>query len=129
MVCRNESILIPDSNQRPMLRAGDQLDLGFEHRHASALGPHQRASHIESLGQQVVEVVARDTARNLRKPGPYLIGILFADRAQRGVNLGRPPALAKDAIKIVTGRRANSHLRSVVQQNPQLFDIVDRFAA
>jgi len=38
-------------------------------------------------------------------------------------DLGRPPALLNP------GGWTNSHLRSVVKQNAQLFDIVDRLAA
>ncbi len=100
MVGRDKSILIPNSDQRPMLRAGDQLYLGFEHRHAGAFCPDQRASHIESLRQQLIEVVARDTPGNLRKSCPYQIRILVADRAQRGVDLGAAAALLEGCDRI-----------------------------
>ena len=49
MVGRDKSIAISNSHQHPMLRAGDQLYFGFEHHHASALCPHQRARQVESL--------------------------------------------------------------------------------
>jgi hypothetical protein len=39
MVGRDKGIPIPNSHQRPMLWAGDQLYLGFEHRHAGAFRP------------------------------------------------------------------------------------------
>src|SRR5271154_3234560 len=51
VVCSDKSIVISNSDQGAMLRAGDELYLGFEHRHAGAFRPDQCTSHIESLRQ------------------------------------------------------------------------------
>ena len=49
VIGRDKSVAITDSDQRPMLRAGDELHLGFEHGHAGALRSHQCTSQVESF--------------------------------------------------------------------------------
>ena len=55
-----------EDRQRAHGRGLDEPDRGLQHRDARALGADERAGHVEPvLGQQLVEVVARDPAGEL----------------------------------------------------------------
>src|SRR5580693_5861604 len=79
--------------------------------------------------QQFIQVIARDAPRNLRKSCSYLCGVLVSDRPQLGVNLAATSDLFRDSIKLAIRRCTDSHLRAVIQQNPELLDVVDSLAA
>ena len=46
------------------------------------------------------------------------VGIPIANRSQRRVDLAAAPALADDRVELGFGRRADSQLGAVVQQDP-----------
>ena len=84
---------IAESQQRSVLRTLDQPQLGFQHRDAGAFAAHQRARHVEAtLGQQLIEVVARNAPGNFRITRADQLAVLIANRCQPGVNLALAPA-------------------------------------
>ena len=108
----------------------NQAQLGFEDDGAGAFRPDERPGDVETvLGQQLVEVVARDPARDLRKPVADLTAridresIAAPRRSRRG---GRPAAMMD--VELCLRRRADGQLGAVVEQNPQLVDVVDGLA-
>jgi hypothetical protein len=79
-----------------------------------------------ALGQQLVEVVAGYAPRNPRKPGPDLVGVPVADLPEIRVDLAAASALSRDGIELAIACGAHRQLGAVVQQDPELLDVVDR---
>ncbi len=124
------SIRKAERDQSPMLRAWLQLTRGLQNRNARTLRADQRARYMEAvLGQKLVEIVAGDTPRNIREAFPYQGGIAIAQPLQAGVDLPSAATLRQDRGKLRLAGLADRHAGSVVQQNVQRFDIVDRLAA
>ena len=112
-----------------MLRAGDQPELRLEDDRAGALAADEGAREIESmLGQQFVQVVAGHTARNAREARPNLVRVAIAHGAKRRIDLAAASAAAHDGVELRVGRRSDGQQRPVVEQDLQLFDVVDRLA-
>ena len=91
MVAGGRRVLVPEHEQRADRRAVHQLDRRLEDRDARALGPGQRRGDVEAaLGQQLVEVVARDSPRDLRVALADAVAVALgerrgaAERAARG---------------------------------------------
>ena len=70
VVGRRKGVGIAEADQRAVLRAVDQRHLGLEHDGAGAFAcpTSARATLKPVLGQQLVEVVARDPPRDRGKP-------------------------------------------------------------
>ena len=69
MIGGRKRVRVAETDERPVLRAVDQRSLRLEHDRAGAFGADERARHVEAvLGQQLVEVVAGDPARDVREP-------------------------------------------------------------
>ena len=101
MIGRGKSVAVAEADQRAVLRALDQPQLGFEHDHARALCADQRARHVESVfRQQLIEVVAGDAPGNFRELRADQAGVLIANVAQLGIDLAAPPALRDDGIAV-----------------------------
>ena len=109
-----------------MLRARDQLRSGLEHRDAGAFRADERARHVESVfGKELIEVVTRHTSRDIGKPRANQRRVAIADRAQARIDLSAASALADDRVQFGVGGGADAQLRAVIQQDPQLVDVVD----
>ena len=115
---------VPQHQQHPCRRALDQPYGRLEHRHAGALGADQRAGDVEAmLGEQRVQVVARNPAWDVRKAFADPVGVPVAEVAEAGVD-GAPAApLRHDAVQVGVRRRADGHARAVVRQDVERHDV------
>ena len=69
-----------DDEQHSRRRTLDQSASRFEHRDASAFGADQRARHVKAVfGEQVVEVVSGNAARNVRELAAHLLAVAVGD--------------------------------------------------
>ena len=126
VVARAVDVGIAEHQQRLDGRAVDQVQAGLQDRDAGPLGARQRPGDVEAvLGQQVVEVVARDPARQvLGVAAADLVGVAVAERLEPGVDLALASAPADDPLQLLLGRGADGHPRAVVEQDVQLVDLV-----
>ena len=97
MVARAVDVGIAEHQDRLDGRAVDQVEARLQDRDARPLGARQRPGDVEALlGQQVVEVVARDPARQvLGVAAADLVGVAVAEVLEPGVDLALAPALAR----------------------------------
>ena len=78
-----ELVRVADGEERDARRLRDQLERRLEDRHARRLRADERARDLEPLlREQLVEVVARDAARDLRIAGADLVRVRVGERAQ-----------------------------------------------
>ena len=117
---------ISDDQQHALRRAFDQAASGFENRDAGAFGPDQGAGDVESiLGQEIVQVVAGDAARNFGKTLADEIAVGSGDTLQSGVDFAAVAApSSQDATEFFVGCRANLHAEAVVGEDFQSLDVV-----
>ena len=96
MVSRRVDVGVAEHQHRLDRGAVDQVQAGLEHGHARSLGARQGPRDVEAaLGQQVVEVVARDPARQvLGVAAADLVGVPVAQVAQLRIDLAlaSPPS-------------------------------------
>ena len=112
------------------MRTVDQRKLRLEDDDAGAFRPYQSPRHIESpLRKQFVEVVTGNPPRNTWEFRAYQVAILIPNYAQLVVNLAATPPLLKNKIEIALLAWPDGKLRAVVEQNVQLFNIVDGLPA
>lgn len=117
----------PEHDERPCRRGLHQAHGGAEDRRARALGADQRAGEVEAvLGEELVEVVAADPARQLGRIGPDEVLGLVAEGFQLAVD---PPFGAGTPTGLVeVGGRADVHPRPVGEQDVEGVDVVDGLA-
>src|SRR4029077_2603514 len=81
------------------------------------------------LGQQVVEVISGNAPGDFREAGSDQDRVLVSNLAERVVNPSAPSALRDNSFQLALARCAHGHLRTVVEQNPKLFHVVDSLSA
>src|ERR1035438_3691661 len=86
-------------------------------------------SSVSRFRQKLVEVVSGDTAGDAGKLCPDQIAVAAANRAHLGIDFPLSGAWLGEMIQILLAGGADRHDGPVVEQNSQLFDVVDRFAA
>ncbi len=97
---------------------------------AGAFGADQRAGDVEAvLGQQLVEVVAGDAARNARKFFADEVGVAVAQAGQAGIDLADAAAGANGGVELGGAGAAHRHARAVVENDVERFDVVGDLAA
>ncbi len=68
VIGRRKRVRIAEADEHAVLRAVDEPQRRAEHDRARAFGADERPGDMEAvLGKKLIEVVARDAARNLRK--------------------------------------------------------------
>src|SRR5271163_2752536 len=96
-----------NNNQRSRRRTLHETAGRFKNGDARAFGADQSPGHIKAvLGEQVVKVVSRNSARNIRKLTAHLITAALGDRLQAGVDFGAASTFANVAIEIFCASRA-----------------------
>ena len=81
---------VPEDQQRAARRLVDRWTVRLEDRRARALAADQGAGDVEAvLGQQLVEVEARDAPRDLRVALADEVGVAVTQVAQPTVDLAR----------------------------------------
>ena len=116
---------IGDDEQHAFRRAFDQAAGRFENRDAGAFGADKGAGHVESvLGQEKIQVVAGDAARNFGKTLADEIAVGSGDTLQSRVDFSAVAARFADATELFVGCRANLHAEAVVGEDFQSLDVV-----
>ena len=111
-------------------RAGGQVESGGKHVDASAFRSNQRAGYVEAaLGQQLVQVVTGDAARNAGEPFADQHRVVVANAPEAGVDLALAAAAANDGIELLVAGAAHGHARAVVEHNVERFHVVHNLAA
>ena len=80
------------------------------------------------FGEQVVEVVSGDAARNIRKLAAHLLAIAVGERLEAGVDFGAASAFANEAVEVIGAGCADVHALPAVGKDFQRLDIVVRLA-
>src|SRR4029453_10021574 len=130
MIGGGKRVAVAKRNESPMLRARDQLQLGFEHNRAGPLGPDKRPGNVEaSLREELVEVVAGDSPGNVRIALAYLRRVSISNPPQPVVDFAAASPRVDDRVELAVVRSADGQLGAVVKQDAELFDVVDRLAS
>jgi hypothetical protein len=121
-----ERVGVSQSNEGPVLRAGNQPNPGVEHDRARALGAHKRPRHVEPvLGQQLLEVVAGHPSGTIGESRADQIRVAIANCPQRRVQISTAAALTDDRVEFGVAGGPHGQLGSVVQQHAKALDVVD----
>ncbi len=121
---------IGDDQQHAFGRAFDQPARGFENRDAGTFGADEGAGNVESiLGQEEVQVVAGDAARNVGKALADKIGVGGGDGLQFVIDFGAPAAGRTDAFEFRARRGPDLHVYAVIGEDFERFDVVVGFAS
>ena len=114
-----------DDEQHPRRWTLDQAAGSFEDRDASTLGPDQRAGHMEAVfGEQVVEVVSGNAARNIGKLAANLLAIAVGEGFEAGVDLGAAATFAQEAVEVFVAGGADMQALAVIGENLKRLDVV-----
>src|ERR1019366_7540707 len=99
----------PSDNEQHARRGTlDEAAGGFENGDASAFGADQRARHVKAaFGEQVVEVVSGNAARNVGKLAADLLAVAVGEGLEAGVDFGAASTFANEAVEIVGAGRAH----------------------
>jgi hypothetical protein len=108
VVAGRRHIGVGEQDRDPLLRAVDQPHLRPEDGAQRPLAADEGAGDVEALlGQEVVEVVARDPARDLGVALADQVGVAVTEVAEPRVDLAAAPALGHDALELFFARRTN----------------------
>ena len=122
-------VAVTQHQQHALLRTAHEADFRLQREHARAFAAHQRARHVEAVfRQQLIEVIARHAALDLRKTRAYQFRVSVAQRLQSGVDFAAPAAAQDDLREFGIGGRADPHAHAVVRQDFQRLDVLDRLA-
>ena len=125
VVGRVVDVGIAQHQQRARRGGVDQLERRLEHGHAGALAAHQRPADVKApLGQQLVEVVARDPSRDVGIAAAHEVGVAVAQIAQRRVDLSPPPARGHDGLELLLARGPDPQAKAVVGEHLELVHVV-----
>jgi hypothetical protein len=115
----------PEDEDDALIGVRDQLDLRREDDGARAFRPHQRARDVEAVvGEQLLERVPRDAARDVGEAFADLARVAIADRAQAAVDLADAIGTPAQLVELVVGRRPDAHPDAVVGQDVELEDVL-----
>src|ERR1700674_3764355 len=118
-----------DDDEHPRRRTLDQATGGFENRNASSFGADQRARHVKAIfGEQVVEVVSGNAARNVGKVAADLLAETVCNGLEPGVDFGAAAPFANEAVEVVRAGRADVHSLAAVSEDLKRLDVVIRLA-
>ena len=119
-------VLVPEHQQRAVLRARDQLAHRLQHQPTGGLGADECSRQVEpSVGQQPVKVVARDPPWDLGVALADQLGVAVAQVPQSRVDLPHPTARSDRALELLVRHRAGQrHPRAVVEHHLQRLDVV-----
>ena len=130
LVGRREDGGVSDQEQDAVLWAVNEAGLRAQDRNAGALGADEGAGDVEAVfGEQVVEVVAADAARDVRVVLANEAGVGVAEVAELGVDLALAAAGLDDGFEFALGGSADGHAGAVVEEDVEFFDVFAGFAA
>src|SRR5581483_3538358 len=118
-------VRIGNRQQHALLRTFDQSARRFEDGNAGTFASHQDARNIESVfWEQVIQVVPRDTARNIRITASHQLSIFLANRLQTRVDLSPAPTRSNDLLQFGVAGFPYPHPFAVISHDFQRFDVL-----
>ena len=116
---------VAEHQRRPGRRTVDEAKRRLEHGHAGSLRAYERARHVEPvLGQELVQVVARDPARDVGITLADQVAVAVADRAKAGVDLAAPAAFGDQPLELILARLSDPHPKPVVGEDLEVDDVL-----
>src|SRR6266480_864861 len=129
MVAASVNVWIAEHEQRACRRTFDQARCCLEYSNTRTFGSNQCSSYIKAIfWQQLIQVVARDAARNFWETLANEVGVFIAQVFEPGINLAASSPLFDDALKFFVADLAHSQAETIVCKNVQLFNVIDRLA-
>src|SRR2546421_1015265 len=129
MVAASVNVWIAEHEQSACRGTFDQKRCCLEYGNARTFSTNQRACYIKAIfWQQLIQIVARDTAGNFWETLAYEVGVLIAQVFEPGINLAASSPLFDDTLKFFVTGLADSQAETIVCENVQLFDVIDRLA-
>src|SRR3989440_966444 len=127
MVAANVNVWIAEHEQRACRRTFDQARCCLEYSNTRTFSSNQRSSYIKAIfWQQLIQVVARDAAGNFWETLANEVGVLIAEVFEPGINLAASPSPFDDALEFFVAGLAHSQAETIVCENVQLFNVIDR---
>ncbi len=118
-------IRIAEHQERARGRTVDEPHRGLQDHHAAAFGAHQGARDVEAvLGQELIEGIARDPARDLRDALPYWICVAVAQLLQPLVDLPAPTAFRDDAVELLVGGCPDARTQPIIGEDLEFLDVI-----
>src|SRR5205807_7890545 len=111
---------ISENQKNSLGIAVDEPDLRFQNCDAGALAAYECTRNVEAsvfAGQQMVEVISRNSARNARVSVLYQLGISVAERLELRIEGTFPATLCDLCVKLLFIHRPDRHLRAVVKKD------------
>src|SRR5438094_5961280 len=125
MIGALEDVGIGYDQQNAFGRTFHQAALGFEHGDARALRTDQRPRYVKSaLRQEIIQVVAGDSARNVGITLTNEIAVRGGNCFQPGIDLAAPSAQVNEAFQFVAGSGSDSHSAAIVGEDVEGLDVV-----
>src|SRR5271167_1069943 len=113
-----------------MLRTWLQFTGRFQNRDAGPFSSDQRSRDVESiLRQKLIKVVSRDTAWYFWKSFAHPGGVFITQTPETFVDLAPAAALRDDRSQFHLVGTPHAHARSIVEENVEFLDIIDRLSA
>src|SRR5690625_27384 len=125
MVAGGVDIGVAEDDEGALGGAVDQADGRLEDRDAGPLGPGEGAGDVKAIfGEELVEVVAGDAARDIGEALADQVGVAVADRPEPRIDLAAAAPLGDDRLELGLGGGADTHTEPVVGEDLELLDIV-----
>src|SRR6266404_2335739 len=91
-----------DNEQPPRRRTLDQAAGGFENRDASAFRADESTRHVKAVfGEQVVEVVSGNAARNVGELATNLLSVAVGDGVESSIDFGASTTFLDEAVEVI----------------------------
>ena len=129
MVAASVNVWIAKHEQSACRGTFNKARCCLEYSNTRTFSSNQRSSYIKTIfWQQLIQVVARDAAGNFWESLAYEVGILIAQVFEPGINLAASSPLFDDSLEFFVACLAHSQAETIVCENVQLFDVIDRLA-
>src|SRR6266699_715582 len=129
MITGGIDVGVAEYQERASGRAVDQANGSFEDSDTGTFRANQGPRDMEAVfRQELIEVVARDAARNVRKALPDQTGIPVAQGLESCIDLAALATLLNDAFEFLVARHAGTYAQAIVGQYLQFFDVIICFA-
>src|SRR5215469_12333530 len=129
MITGSVDIGVAEHQERASGRTIHQANGCLENGDTGTFCTNQGPCNLESVfWQELIEVITRDTARNVRKALPDQMSIPIAQGLESSIDMAATATLLNDAFEFLVARPANAHTQAIIGQYLQFFDVIIRFA-
>src|SRR5436305_13845935 len=118
MVTGSVNVWIAEHKQRACRGTFDQARCCLEYSDTRTFSTNQCSSYIKAIfWQQLIQIVARDTAGNFWETLANEVGVLIAQVFEQGINLAALSPLFDDALEFFVTGLAHSQAETIVCEN------------